>query len=197
MPLLAGMEEHRPALPGGVERQGKRLLVLHHAEPAQRVGMGKRVGRDKRRRPPQHAGAGIVQQRLPRLGGQMVGQRQERILGRGLHIGDPVLGNANRQQVLGRQRLKQQPRAQRRWLSRHRRRDQFLDPLPDLDDLDGAGARMRLDAAPLRPEIGVVMVADIGQQEACLGLVNDDADVAAGAHRPEMRIARPINAMKL
>ena len=32
-------------------------------------------------------------------------------------------------------------------------------------------------------------MADIGQQEARLGLVDDDADVAADPHRPEMRIA--------
>jgi hypothetical protein len=49
---------------------------------------------------------------------------------------------------------------------------------------------MCLDPTALGPAIGVVMMADIGQQKARLGLVDDDANIAAGAHRPKMRVAR-------
>jgi len=58
-------------------------------------------------------------------------------------------------------------------------------------------AILRLDTPALSPGVRIVMVADIGEQEARLGLVNDDADVAARPHRPEMRVARTLNAVEL
>ena len=56
---------------------------------------------------------------------------------------------------------------------------------------------MRLDATAFGPNISLVMVPNIGQQERGVGLVHDDADVIAGADRPEVLIARTINAVEL
>jgi hypothetical protein len=69
--------------------------------------------------------------------------------------------------------------------------------LAHFDNLDRAGARVFRNPAPFRPGVCVVMVADIGQQDARIGLVDDDADVAAHADRPEMRVARAVDAVKL
>jgi hypothetical protein len=66
-----------------------------------------------------------------------------------------------------------------------------------LDDLNGAGARMRLDAAALRPGIGVVMVTDVGGQQTVAGLVDDQADVAADARRPEIGVLALVDAVQL
>jgi hypothetical protein len=48
----------------------------------------------------------------------------------------------------------------------------FLYPLPHLHDLDRAGLWVGLDAAAaLCPPVGVIVVADIGEQEACGGFL--------------------------
>ncbi len=54
---------------------------------------------------------------------------------------------------------------------------------------------MRLDPAAFRPCIGVVMVADIGDQQALARLVNDQANVAIDARRPEIQVLALVNAM--
>ena len=56
---------------------------------------------------------------------------------------------------------------------------------------------MRLDPPPLGPAIGVVMMTDIGEQQAAGGLVDDDADVAADADRPEIRVLGIVDAVEL
>ena len=56
---------------------------------------------------------------------------------------------------------------------------------------------MRLDPPALGPGVGIVVVADIGEEEARLGLVDDDADVAADPHRPEMRVAGAVDAVEV
>ena len=40
---------------------------------------------------------------------------------------------------------------------------------------------MTLDLSPLRPTIGVIMVADIAKQHAAIGPVHDDADTGIHA----------------
>src|SRR5271166_6705790 len=56
---------------------------------------------------------------------------------------------------------------------------------------------MGFDASPLSPDIGVIVVPEIGQQETGFGFMDDDADVAAGAHRPEMGIPGPLDPVKI
>jgi hypothetical protein len=81
-------------------------------------------------------------------------------------------------------------RGRRRW------RGDILDPLPHFHDLDGPSARVRFDPAALGPGVGIVVVADICQEEARLGLVDDDPDVATDPYRPEMWIARTLDAVE-
>ena len=42
----------------------------------------------------------------------------------------------------------------------------LLDRLADLDELRGAGLRMRLELAPLGPGVGLVVVVDVAEQQA-------------------------------
>ena len=175
------MQKHRPLFPGRIQGQSQGFLVLHDPEAAQRVRVSERVDRHgDGSRPLQAPGGNEFQQRLGGLGWQVVGQREKGILGRVSDVLDPVRGDANAQQVLGRQRAENL--GWWRWGGRWRWRGDLLDPLPHFHDLDGAGARVRLDPASLGPGIGIVVVTDIGQEEARLGLVDDDADVAADAH---------------
>jgi hypothetical protein len=52
-----------------------------------------------------------------------------------------------------------------------------------------------LDAPPLGPGIGVIMVTYIGEEQARAGLMHDHSDVAADAHGPEIRVLRLVDAM--
>jgi hypothetical protein len=69
----------------------------------------------------------------------------------------------------------------------------LLDGLADLDDLGGARGRVALELPPLGPGVGVVMVADVGEKRGAVLLVEDDADVAVHARRPEVRVAGVID----
>jgi hypothetical protein len=51
---------------------------------------------------------------------------------------------------------------------------------------------MRLEFAPLRPIIGIIVVANVAEQKTRFALVNDQPDVAARAHRPEVLILRLV-----
>jgi hypothetical protein len=129
-----------------------------------------------------------------------------------LHVGDPVLRYAHGKKVFGPEFFEQpdcRPAGRRRanrHFNRHAEVDcalggrscyDLLDSLAYLNDLHSPGLWMGLDASPLGPAVGVVVVPDIGEQQACTGLVHDDADVAADAHRPEVRILRLVDAVKL
>ncbi len=56
---------------------------------------------------------------------------------------------------------------------------------------------MRLDPAALGPGIGVVVMADIGDQQAVARLVDDQADVAIDARRSEVGDLALVDAMQL
>ena len=75
-------------------------------------------------------------------------------------------------------------------------RDKLLHALAHLDDLDCAGCRVRLDAAALGPGVGIVVVADIGEQELASVLWTMMRMSPLDPHRPEMRVARPLDAME-
>ena len=51
---------------------------------------------------------------------------------------------------------------------------------------------MRLQFAPLRPVISVVVMTDVAEQQARIALVNDQPDVAVNPHRPEVLVLRLV-----
>jgi hypothetical protein len=113
-------------------------------------------------------------------------------------------GDADRQQRLVVESLERTPgrgRGLRRLRRKHEveaalRRD-LLDAFARLDDLDRAGFGVRLDAAALGPGIGVVVMADIGDEGRVAALMQDQADVAIDARGPEIRVLALVDAMKL
>jgi hypothetical protein len=56
---------------------------------------------------------------------------------------------------------------------------------------------MGFDAPPLGPGIGLVVMVHIGEEQARRRLVHDDAQVAADAHRPEIRVLGAVDAVEL
>ncbi len=96
--------------------------------------------------------------------------------------------------------------------------DDFLNRLANLHKLRGAGLRVRLQPAPLGPLVGLapsrqtkgsppcgrelvfnqlpVVVIDVAEQQAGVGPVNDEPDVAAHAHRPEAPVPRLVELVK-
>ncbi len=69
----------------------------------------------------------------------------------------------------------------RNWRVHVARDENLLNALTDLDQLRRTGFGMRLQLAPLRPFVGVIVMADIAKEQAVLRLVNDQSDVAANA----------------
>src|SRR6185437_3112605 len=78
-----------------------------------------------------------------------------------------------------------------------RGRGDLLHPLANLDNLDRAGSRMRLDAPPFRPGIGGGVVVDIGNEKAFVRLVHDQSDIAIDSRRPEVRVLAVVDPMQL
>ena len=56
---------------------------------------------------------------------------------------------------------------------------------------------MRLDPPAFGPGIGVVVVADIGDQQALARLVNNQANVAIDPRRPEIGVFALVDAVQL
>src|SRR6516165_4923568 len=50
--------------------------------------------------------------------------------------------------------------------------------------------------APLGPFIGGVVMPNIAEHEARRGAMDDQADVVVDPHRPEIRVARPVEPMQ-
>ena len=204
---LGRVEEDAPFLPRKRERLFQFLLVGDQPDPPQRIGMRERIGdgrgRSGRRQP---AGGGVFEQRFGGFGRQVRRQREETVFAGRADVGQPVGGHADGEQRIIVQRGKQRRRGRRLLLAlgglgkdeiERRRRGDFLHALPHLDDLDRAGARMRLDPAAFGPSVGVVVVADIGDQQALARLVNNQADVAIDARRPEIGVLAVVDAVQL
>jgi hypothetical protein len=47
---------------------------------------------------------------------------------------------------------------------------------------------VRLDPPPLGPGIGFVMVVDVGNEQAVRRFMDDQPQISANPHRPEIRI---------
>ena len=56
---------------------------------------------------------------------------------------------------------------------------------------------MRLQLAPFRPVIGFVVVNYVAEQETFIALVNNQPEVAADPHRPEVFVLGFIESVKL
>jgi hypothetical protein len=200
---LRRVEEDAPFLPRKGQSLFEFLLIGDRANPAQRIRMRKRIGSgwSGRRQP---AGRGIFEQRFRGLRRQMPGQREEAVLIGCTDIGQPVGGHADRKQRVIIQRGKQ-ARSDcflalyelRKDEIERRGRGDILHPRAHLHDLNRAGSGVRLDPSPLRPGIGVIMVADIGDEEAFAGPVHDQPDIAIDARRPEIRVLALVDAMQL
>ena len=204
---LGWVEEDAPFLPRKGERLLQFLLIGDQPDPPQGVGMRERIGDGRRRSGRrQPAGCGVFEQGFGGFGRQVSRQREEAVFGRRADVGQPVGGHADREQRIVVQRGKQRRRGRLLLLAfgglgkdeiERRRRGDFLHALAHLDDLDGAGPWMRLDPPAFRPGIGVVVVADIGDQQAVARLVNDQADVAIDARRPEIGVLAVVDAVQL
>ena len=204
---LGRVEEDAPFLPRKGERLFQFLLVGDQPDPPQRIGMRERIGDGRRRRGRhQPAGGGEFEQRFGGFGRQVSRQREETVFAGRADVGQPVGGHADREQRIVVQRGKQRRRGRLLLLAlrglgkdeiERRRRGDFLHALTHFDDLDGAGSRMRLDPPAFRPGIGVVVVADIGDQQAVARLVDDQADVAIDARRPEIGVLALVDAVQL
>ena len=128
----------------------------------------------------------------------MVGHLEQGVFRRAPHVGEPLRRHAVVQELVvrgideqGRFRLRRPRRVD------VGRDDDLLDALADLDELRRAGLRMPLDLPPLRPGVRVVVVPGIAQQKTVIGFVDDQPDVSAHPHRPEVLVLRAIKLVKL
>ena len=204
---LGRVQKDRPLLPREVEGPFELVLVGHDPEATlgvrvlEGVGLGRSMHRHGRRVPRCQ-----LEQSLGGLGRQVVGQLEHRVLRGSLHVGHPLCRDTVAQEVVLGHVLEERPSgglARRRnglGLHRHidiaRNRD-LAHRLAHLDELSSARLRMALQLAALGPRVGVVVVVDVTQQEARVGLVHDDPDVAAHAHRPEVFVFRPVELVEL
>ena len=72
----------------------------------------------------------------------------------------------------------------------------LFDGLAHLHQLCRPGFRMAFQLAPLGPAVGVVVVADIAQQQATVGPMDDEPEIPTGSHRPEIRVTGPVELVK-
>ena len=109
-PPLRRMQEDRPFVPRVIERPFEFLDIGQHAEPALRVGMGERIGLDRRPFRHRRGRAGRqVQQRLGSLLRQAFGDVEQRVL-----VGSPDLVEPFGRHAVAEQRIVGDPGEQQR-----------------------------------------------------------------------------------
>jgi hypothetical protein len=143
---------------------------------------------------------GEIEQCLSRFARKMGGQVEDRILGCRSNIREPVLRNPIHQQLVI------------RILSKERRQDRlgrnqfcldgpvheyFLNALPHFDNLRSTSSRMGLNSSPFSPFICCVVVVNVANQKAVFRLVDDQTDVTAHPHRPEILVLGLVDAVEL
>jgi len=138
-----------------------------------------------------------LEQRFGRLGRQVIGERQQRVLVGLANVGQPFRGHAIAEQRVVGQSIEQLLAccSGLRGLDVGRD-DDLAHGLPYLDKLRGAGLRVGLQLTSLGPAIRLVVMVDVAQQQAARGSVDDQANVAADAHRPEIPVLRLIEFVK-
>lgn len=205
---LRRMQEDCPLLPGELERSLQLLDVRDGAEASLGVGMleSNRLDRSIERtlldrgnhalgRLPSHR---ETQQGLGRLAGKVVRKVKDAVFGGRPHVVEPFNGNAVFKKALGRDLGEERRLGQSRPLLLHvDGDDHLLDGLANLHQLRSAGLRMRLQPAPLGPLIGLVVVIDVAEQQTAVGPMDDEPDVAAHPHRPEVPVSRLVELVKL
>ncbi|MNL09874.1 hypothetical protein D3C87_1306520 [compost metagenome] len=193
------MQEHCPLIPRVLQSAGQLVHIGHDAEAALCVRMQEWISslvRNLRQR--RLTTRRQFEQGFGRFAGQVVGQFKQRILIRSLYIGQPFLRHA-----IGQQLCVAVFCEEFRFFLRGRRaffdvlwNEDFFNTLANFDELGCAGGRMHFKLASLGPLIGPVVMIDIAQQQAARRLVDDHADIAADAHRPEIRIFGPVELVK-
>ena len=142
-----------------------------------------------------------IQQCLGRLCRKVIGEVQQGFLGCLLHIVQPLAGNAAAKQFVVPDVVEDSTSVIRDFagdgldfdVPRHL---DFEHLLADLDDLRRPGSRMLLETPSLGPAICGVVMADVAEQKVRTGLVDDQAEVAADSHRPEIPVLRAVNPVK-
>ncbi len=144
------------------------------------------------------AARGQFQQGLSGLTRQVVGQGQQGVFVGLAHIVQPLGRHAVAQERLLGDMLEQARFGWGRLCSLHvGGDDDFLDRLANLHQLRRAGLRVRFQLPALGPAVGLVMVIDVAQQQACGSPVHDQPDIAADPHRPEVRVFRFVEFVQL
>jgi hypothetical protein len=146
------------------------------------------------------AARGEFKQCFGSFGRQTISDDQQAVFVRLTHVIQPLGGNTVAEQFIIRL-AGEQPGLRRRGSQRQfrlhvNRDDHFLDRLADFHELRRAGLWMRLQLAPLRPVVGLVVVVHVAKEQASLRLVDDQPDVAAGANGPEPLVLRLVELVK-
>ena len=207
---LGRVQEDGPLLPGIVQRPLQRLQVRHHPEAALRVRMRERIGaRQSRHRTVRRTAGRKLQQRLGGLARQMIGEVEQRVLGRGPHVVQPLDRHAVTQQIVVRRAGEERwPRCRQsvRYKALGGRRDvhfhiprhtNLADRLADFDELRSARCRMPLQSPTLGPLVRRVVMIDVAEQEAGSGPMDDQPDVATDPNGPEVLVLRPVDLVQL
>ena len=151
------------------------------------------------------AAGGELEQCLSGLAWQVVREFEERVLGGGSRLVEPLWRHPVAEQVVVRN-VVEEPRLGRRRrcglsdgqlprdVARHL---DLADGLAHLDDLRGARARVALDHPALSPAVRRVMVVRVAEQQARVGPMHDQAQIAADARRPEVPVFALVDAVEL
>jgi hypothetical protein len=195
-PPLRRMQEDRPLVPRVIEGSFEFLDIGQHLEPALRVGMGERIGLDRRPFRHRRGGAGRqVQQGLGSLLRQPFGDVEQGVL-----VGSPDLIEPFGRHSVAEQRIVGDPLEQQRFRCGSRcdygRCGDILDPLGEFDELGCTRRRVAFYPASLGPRISFVVVLDITKQQAGGRSMDDQANVFIDANRPEIRVAGPFKPME-
>src|ERR1044072_1792688 len=111
------------------------------------------------------------------------------------HIAQPLYGNAVTQQFFVVQVREQRGPWWLRLWDFDINRD-LLDPLAYLDQLSRASRWMRLQLPTLGPGVGLVMMIDVTQQKTRSCFMNDQPNITARTHRPEILILGLVEPVK-
>jgi hypothetical protein len=165
-----------------------RILRRELLERARLVGG--RIRQPRKRSPrSQH------QQRLGRFRRKVIREIEKVVLRRPPNLLQPLRGHSTREQIVHRRIGKQRPLRSRRL--HVPRKHHLLHALPNLHPLRGTRLRMRLQPTALRPAISRVVMVRVAQQQASLRPVDDQPNVAADPHRPEVLVLRLLELVEL
>jgi hypothetical protein len=195
-PTLRRMQEDRPFIPRVVECAFELLDIRQHAEPALRVGMGERIGLDRRPFRHRRGRAGRqVQQGLGSLLRQAFGNVEQRILVGLADLAEPLGRHAVAEQHLVGDPCEQQ-RLRCGCRRDYRRYCGVFDPFGEFDQLGRTRRRVPFDPSSFSPRIRSIVMGDVAEQEARRCPMDDQTDVFIDPNRPEIRVAWPFEPMK-